>query len=638
MPKKTKSKDHTAQQRVESLKKRAAAEKEPRAADDIASLRKRVRAMDEKYKNTTLADKARSAMRQAEANARINDLRKIALAAKQRQRNTAAERPPGGAPRAAAVGTLLRSLIDHVKATRASNTLAQAEEDESKRRAALVKEGAEHGPLVHPQHEQFGVTETRAKNGNGYMTEQVPARGNNFTAAKVPETAVAGRAPTSLANRRTIGQPTITTHVDRDYLGADGVARKTLWTVVEHEEYVQDLIPNGAAYTNGSIQINPAAATTYPFLSQFSQNFEQYSFHEHQTEHVTQSSTGTTGRQGGVYDYVVTDAAPTSKNVFYGTNGFVATAMWENMAVAMRKVPADYINTFFIGPVPAGADPKFYAPANYFWFVKDSTVSTTVAEAMVRYKVWLLEPTLENASSTANNVAHYVASSGAAVGWTLAGGSNAIATVTGSPTATVMYLPNVTATYYVSGSMGNATAAETKSVTFALTTVNAATTPQFIAGGQSITWAEVGASSSNAANASTINTTAVNGNTTALNGGGLGGVQLLFSGHISVTQQAPTNPANAVMPTVAIANGNTTYGPTPAWLFVVKLPSGFTAKAPASDRKDEKKAATDIAHTSNQQPPVGAPPHAPPMSAMPIGAAAQPTATPRPPALRLDHF
>jgi hypothetical protein len=279
-----------------------------------------------------------------------------------------------------------------------------------------------------------------------------------------------------------------------------------------------------------------------------------------------------------VYDYVVTDTIPVNKQTFYGTNGFVAAALWENMSVAMRKLPADYLNSYFIGPVPPGADPKFYAPANYFFFVKDSTLTGSVGELMVKYNCWLLEPTLENGSaSPAAAVSHYSAASGTATTWTYVSGSTGV-TVNGLVGAFNLVFPNVSCSYYISGSAGNATAAETKAVNWGLSATNT-TTGGITFDGPGIMGAEANCVSSNAATSATvINTTSVGGTATALGAGGVTGTALMFSARIRVVAGTPINPAIPISIVAGLTNANTTFGTMPAWLYIVRLPASITSE------------------------------------------------------------
>ena len=334
---------------------------------------------------------------------------KHAAAVKKLDENTG-RKPVAGAPKAAGFGALINQLVYDKKA----KDLAA----EVKRREAFVA-AHKSDPIVRASHPTLGSSAgpklAAVALGDG---RAVGAAMETKAPAVVAQSSF---ARTTLGNRFDTKEVEVTRHVSRDHVDERGEVRPASWTVVRHSEYVRDIVCVGVAGTPTPFQPvqdlpNPGNTAFAAWLATFAANFEEYVPERIRFEHRTEAGSGVSGRQGGVCDYNVLDATPPSKIVFYSTNGAVAAAVWENMGVEFRRVPGGYNNSYFVGPVAAGADPMMYTPFTYNTMTQDVLMPAsgryTVAELHVSYEFWFMEPTLENTGSVATTLAFQSSTSG----------------------------------------------------------------------------------------------------------------------------------------------------------------------------------------------------------------------------------
>lgn len=114
--------------------------------------------------------------------------------------------------------------------------------------------------------------------------------------------------------------------------GADGRIR------VRHREFVLD-IRSRIQFQAASLELNPAKAAAFPWLSSIAQNYESYTFNALAFEYVPCCGTDTSGIVMFAVDYDVRDPLPTTKQTFMQTSGATRCPAWN--PASLRCPPTD---------------------------------------------------------------------------------------------------------------------------------------------------------------------------------------------------------------------------------------------------------------------------------------------------------
>lgn len=183
-------------------------------------------------------------------------------------------------------------------------------------------------------------------------------------------------------------------------------------TIVRHREYLADVIEpggNNGGFTNRVFTIQPALATTFPWLSNLAVNYDQYRMMGAVFEYVSTASPINNAAGGGIglgsvilaTDYDVADPVYGSKlqaeNAQFSVSGRPSDSLLHPIECdpACTSVPVQYIRT---GAVPAGRDPRLYDMANFqliTFGIPNNANQQTIGELWVSYEVALYKPILE---------------------------------------------------------------------------------------------------------------------------------------------------------------------------------------------------------------------------------------------------
>jgi hypothetical protein len=196
----------------------------------------------------------------------------------------------------------------------------------------------------------------------------------------------------------------------------------------------EELIATAAGSVGFAItqfNINPANATTFPWLSKIAQLFERYEFQQ-LSFHFGHDVSGfaTQGQTGLVYQSALYDAAaaaPTSASQIEATDPFVPCMPNENSCLRLDKKsmhPSNEPKYCLQGNPPGATDIKTYNVGSYFFSSSGQANATEVGKIRVKYKVHLFDRILD--SSQAAAPANYSVSN-----FTSVGGGEPINTATG---------------------------------------------------------------------------------------------------------------------------------------------------------------------------------------------------------------
>lgn len=171
-----------------------------------------------------------------------------------------------------------------------------------------------------------------------------------------------------------------------------------------HKEYLRDVITSSTAgaFSLDSYLLNPGNSKTFPWLSQVSANFEQYSFEGVIFEFRSMSAdalNSTNTALGSVImatNYDSIDTAFKSKGEMENYEWGMSCKPSTNMLHPIECAPRQSFNTeLFIldGPVPSGADPRLYHWGNMQIATSGfQGTSVNIGELWVTYQIRLLKP------------------------------------------------------------------------------------------------------------------------------------------------------------------------------------------------------------------------------------------------------
>lgn len=167
--------------------------------------------------------------------------------------------------------------------------------------------------------------------------------------------------------------------------------------IFTHKEYLQDLTPSSGNFETLYFQIiNPGLSSSFPFLSQIAQYYEEYEFIQCIYEVHSMITEGNTTSQGNliaVAQYNPVNAPFTNKNSMENYEHAVSCKVTDSMFLGIECDPdkrsgnvAEYIRT---GPVPNGQDPKTYDMCNVQFCTYNAQPGLNIGELWVHYKVRL---------------------------------------------------------------------------------------------------------------------------------------------------------------------------------------------------------------------------------------------------------
>lgn len=245
---------------------------------------------------------------------------------------------------------------------------------------------------------------------------------------------------------------------------------------VSHREYLQD-VTGSTAFSITAMDINPGVETSFPWLSQLAQNFEEYEM------------------LGLVYEYrpssgsAVSAASAALGVVIYATDynalapNFVNKQQMESYEFSCSTVPfqgmlhpvecarhSNAMDTLFVrnGPVPANADARMYDMGSFQFASQGMQSAYAVGELWVSYHVRLKKPRIGSYLGSYARITEKVASTASAAApfgtdatsfSRLSAGSNLLGVVCTDPTYFSLQQPG---TYIISAAFnGGATTVAT---------------------------------------------------------------------------------------------------------------------------------------------------------------------------------
>lgn len=170
---------------------------------------------------------------------------------------------------------------------------------------------------------------------------------------------------------------------------------------IRHREYVADIVAGtgtASVFTTTTYAVNPGQATTFPWLSRISTNYESYSFNSLRFDYETEAPSTLGGTLVLTLDYDASDPPPTSKQQAMTYRSAVRSAPWSACQHTSIKEDLHKSKTNFIRPglQPAGTDIKTYDIGNLFAISQGvSTASAVLGELYVEYDVVLMTPVYE---------------------------------------------------------------------------------------------------------------------------------------------------------------------------------------------------------------------------------------------------
>jgi hypothetical protein len=169
----------------------------------------------------------------------------------------------------------------------------------------------------------------------------------------------------------------------------------------EGEELIST-VSGSTGYATTQFNINPANATTFPWLSKIAQLFERYEF-EALSFHFGHDVSGfaTQGQTGLVYLsalYDAASAAPTSVTQIEATDPFVPCMPNENSCCRLDKKsmhPSNEPKYCLQGNPPGGTDIKTYNAGSLFVSTSGMANTTEIGKLRVKYRVRLFDRILD---------------------------------------------------------------------------------------------------------------------------------------------------------------------------------------------------------------------------------------------------
>jgi hypothetical protein len=163
-----------------------------------------------------------------------------------------------------------------------------------------------------------------------------------------------------------------------------------------HSELIATI--NGSVgFTANKFVVNAGDATTFPWLSDIAQRYEQYRFHNIRFELLTRTGTGTVGSVILAPEYNAQHPDPSTEAIVTAYRGAVENVPWRDISCQLSTAdmyalgPRKYVRS---GAVPG--DLKTYDSANFYVCTVEEADTTAIGKLWVHYDVELYVPQLEN--------------------------------------------------------------------------------------------------------------------------------------------------------------------------------------------------------------------------------------------------
>jgi hypothetical protein len=165
---------------------------------------------------------------------------------------------------------------------------------------------------------------------------------------------------------------------------------------IRHSEFVGDVVSTGASFQVYSYPIQPALATTFPWLATLAQRFETYRFQSLRFRYETQTATTSVGTVIMAVDYDAVDDAPTDKVQAMSYKSSVRTAAWDSVAFVAEVADLQRVlNHYTRVATVAATDLKTYDVGNLHVCLQ-GVAAATVGELYVDYDLALFTPQLSD--------------------------------------------------------------------------------------------------------------------------------------------------------------------------------------------------------------------------------------------------
>lgn len=190
------------------------------------------------------------------------------------------------------------------------------------------------------------------------------------------------------------------------------VGDETNSIVISNAEYLGDIIPSSSQFLSlYNLAINPGLASTFPWLSQLAQFYEEYSFEQLSFTFKSMTNEGATSASGSVImatQYNPTNAAFTTKQQMENYDYAHSCKVTQNMAHGVECDPSktgqnavEYIRT---GTLASNQDIKTYDLGIFQLAVNGTTASGNVGELWVNYKVKLSKTKMVTPGTVSRNI------------------------------------------------------------------------------------------------------------------------------------------------------------------------------------------------------------------------------------------
>lgn len=167
--------------------------------------------------------------------------------------------------------------------------------------------------------------------------------------------------------------------------------------VISHREFIGN-VDGTTSFLATPYVLQPAIATTFPWLSQLASRWEQYRFSKLSFEYITRCPATTAGSVILAPDYDVLDPTPVSETVVTGYTGAVEGCAWSSLTCHLDPRgmfpmgPKKFTRTVNIG----GSDQKTYDCGNFYICTDGMTGTSMVGKLWVNYSVELYVPQINN--------------------------------------------------------------------------------------------------------------------------------------------------------------------------------------------------------------------------------------------------